>query len=56
MLLVFSLLTKTSPVSLAYPADNAAARNAPAMSGADNFLHMGVSRFLFPVASINLNP
>ena len=44
MLLVFSLLTKMSPVSLVDPAEGAAARRM-ATSGADNKLEMRTSDY-----------
>src|SRR5467141_2477668 len=40
-LLVFSLLTKTRPVSLAHPAEDNAAANTTMQSGADNRRRMG---------------
>src|SRR6266446_5571232 len=40
-LLVFSLLTKTRPVSLAHPAEDHAAANTTMQSGADNRRRMG---------------
>src|SRR5712671_51953 len=40
-LLVFSLLTKTRPVSLAHPAEDNAAANTTIQSGADNRRRMG---------------
>jgi hypothetical protein len=46
MLLVFSLLTKISPVSLATPAEQVAMRNTAPVRGSDNSLKMGTTASL----------